>query len=123
MKFFEDFFENGSIPRGSNSSFFTLIPKKTSPESVSDFCPISLINSSFKILPKVLVNRISGVIDPLVSSSQSAFVKGRNISEGILITNKIVKNMQIGLCERIILKLDFAKAYDTVNWGFLLQVL
>lgn len=121
--FFEEFFLNSFIPRGSNSSFFTLIPKKNCPESVLDFRPISLINSSFKILLKVLANRISSVIDPLVSNSQSAFVKGRNISDGILLTNEIVKDMQNKLYDGIITKLDFAKAYDSVNWGFLFHVL
>lgn len=112
---FQDFYQNSYIPRGSNSSFFTLIPKNSSPELISDFRPISLINSSFKILLKVLANRISAVIDPLVSNTQSTFVKGKNISDGILLTNEIVRDMQSNLCDGIILKLDFAKAYDSVN--------
>lgn len=122
-KFFDDFFLHSTVPRGNNSSFFTLVPKNNCPELVSDFRPISLINSSFKILLKVLANRISSVIDLLVSNNQSAFVKGRNISDGILITNEIVKDMQNNLCDGIIIKLDFAKAYDSVNWGFLFHVL
>ncbi|GKF04513.1 hypothetical protein Tco_0035181, partial [Tanacetum coccineum] len=67
------FFSSGTFPKGCNSSFIALIPKTQNAKTVKDFCPISLIGSLYKIIAKILANRLSSVIPDLISDVQSAF--------------------------------------------------
>nr|GEX52484.1 RNA-directed DNA polymerase, eukaryota [Tanacetum cinerariifolium] len=75
----------GLLPHGSNSSFFTLISKISNPILIKDFCPISLIGVHYKIIDKILANRLAKVIDKIVSQKQSAFIVGHHILNGPLI--------------------------------------
>lgn len=123
LSFFFEFYHRTYIPQGANSSFIALIPKKQSPLSMQDFRPISLINSSFKLLLKVLANRLKGVLGNLISEEQTAFVKGRNINESIFMVNEVIHAMKTQGIDGLILKIDFSKAYDTVDWSCLLHVM
>ncbi|GKF42320.1 RNA-directed DNA polymerase, eukaryota, reverse transcriptase zinc-binding domain protein, partial [Tanacetum coccineum] len=76
------FFASCVMPNGANSSFFTLIPKVNNPTLITDFRPISLIGIHYKIIAKILANRLSKVIDKIVSKEQSAFIAGRQILDG-----------------------------------------
>ncbi|GKE56578.1 RNA-directed DNA polymerase, eukaryota, reverse transcriptase zinc-binding domain protein, partial [Tanacetum coccineum] len=82
------FFTTGIIPRGCNTSFITLIPKVPCPMVISDFRPISLIGAQYKIIAKVLANRLARVIDSIISPEQSAFIKQRQILDGPLMVNE-----------------------------------
>lgn len=84
------FIETGKLPSGMNFSFISLIPKVKLPMMIKDFRPISLINCSLKLFSKILTNRIISVMDKLISPNQTGFIRGRQISEGILITNEVV---------------------------------
>jgi hypothetical protein len=86
----EEFHANGKIVKGANSSFIVLIPKKKNPVNISDFRPISLVGCIYKVISKVLTNRLKKVIGSVVSETQSAFISGRQILDGILIANEIV---------------------------------
>ncbi|GKB89514.1 hypothetical protein Tco_0961786, partial [Tanacetum coccineum] len=86
----QHFFETGMFPRGCNSSFIALIPKVSNAKFVSDFRPISLIGSIYKVITKVLANRLGTVIADLVSNTQSAFIKNRQILDGPFILNEII---------------------------------
>nr|GEX83317.1 putative RNA-directed DNA polymerase, eukaryota, reverse transcriptase zinc-binding domain protein [Tanacetum cinerariifolium] len=79
FEFVNSFFASGSMPQGANSSFFTLISKISNPLSVKYFCPISLIGTHYNIISKFLANRLSKVIDKVISQEQSAFIVGRQI--------------------------------------------
>ncbi|GKE53231.1 putative RNA-directed DNA polymerase, eukaryota, reverse transcriptase zinc-binding domain protein [Tanacetum coccineum] len=79
-----------SLPQGANSSFFTLIPKISNPISIKDFRPISLIGTHYKIIAKILANRLSKVVDKVVSKEQSAFISGHQILDGPLIISEII---------------------------------
>ncbi|GKC38702.1 hypothetical protein Tco_1051086, partial [Tanacetum coccineum] len=70
------FFQHGSFPKGGNSSFIALIPKSQNANMVKDFRPISLIGSLYKIIAKIMVNRLVSVLEDIVSDVQSAFVAG-----------------------------------------------
>lgn len=76
-----------------------------------------------KIILKILANRISPLLHKLVAEEQSAFVKGRQIADSILITNEVAHSISHGQVKGLILKLDFEKAFDSVNWEFLLETL
>ncbi|GJS65746.1 RNA-directed DNA polymerase, eukaryota, reverse transcriptase zinc-binding domain protein [Tanacetum coccineum] len=74
--FINSFFASCDMPYGANSSFFTLIPKVNNPTLITYFRPISLIGIYYKIIAKILANRLSKVIDKIVSKKQSAFIVG-----------------------------------------------
>ncbi|XP_071704705.1 uncharacterized protein [Rutidosis leptorrhynchoides] len=75
------------ISKGCNSSFITMVSKKSDPIRLNDYWPISLIGSYYKIIAKLLSNHLRKVIPQLVGSEQNAFIKGRNIIDGVLIAN------------------------------------
>ena len=100
-----------------------MIPKKKGAEDLKDFRPISLIGSIYKPIAKVLANRLKKVMNGLVNPAQNAFVKGRQILDASLIANKVIDSMQKRKERGILCKLDIEKAYDQINWKFILKVL
>ncbi|CAL5403808.1 unnamed protein product [Camellia sinensis] len=123
MLFFREFHQNATLVSGLNSSFIVLIPKVDSPSHLSEYRPISLIGSLYKILAKVLSHRMKQVMPQVISEAQSAFLEGRNILDGVLIANEIVDGWRKFNRKGLVLKLDFEKAYDSVNWEFLFSML
>jgi len=85
----------------------------------NDFRPISLVGCLYKVLAKVLANRLRLVVGSVVSESQSAFVKGKQILDGILIANKVVDEAKRLNKELFLFKVDFEKAYDSVDIRYL----
>ena len=77
MGFFEEVYEHGTFAYSLNATFVALIPKKQNTTNIRDYRPISLVGSIYKILSKVLANRLKLVLDGLVSESQNASVGGR----------------------------------------------
>ncbi|XP_022028823.1 uncharacterized protein LOC110929940 [Helianthus annuus] len=116
-----DFYERAFIERGCNASFIALIPKVKNPQSVEEFRPISLIGVIYKIIAKILAFRLKKVIPSLVNPVQTAFVEGRSIFDGPLITSEIISWAKKSKKKMLIFKVDFEKAYDSVNWKFLLS--
>jgi exonuclease III len=119
MKVFHEFFANSTMPRGMLSYFITLIPKVPNPHSISEFRPISLLGSLYKIVAKVLATRLGSVMEKIISKNQSAFIKGRLLVDGVLTINEVVDLAKRSKGECMIFKVDFEKAYDSVNWKFL----
>ncbi|XP_028121381.1 uncharacterized protein LOC114318646 [Camellia sinensis] len=79
ISFMKDFHKNGRLVRGLNSSFITLVPKKENPVGLSDFRPINIVGSVYKVLTKVLSKKLKIVFPSMISETQSAFLRGRNI--------------------------------------------
>ncbi|XP_057418742.1 uncharacterized protein LOC130712948 [Lotus japonicus] len=123
VKFFDDFHNTWKLVKGLNATFIALIPKHNNPSAVTDFRPISLIGSAYKLISKVLASRLQRVAPLLVSENQFAFTHGRQISDCILIANEVVDLLKKREDGGFLLKLDFAKAYDNVEWSFLLDIL
>jgi hypothetical protein len=123
MALFKDFHE-GRFPLFiPNFGIITLLPKQKEATHIKHFCPICLLNISFKIFTKVVVNRISGIVEKLISPTQTAFIPGRNIMEGVVMLHETIHKIHIKRMSGVILKLDFEKAYHKVNWNFLQQTL
>ncbi|GAU49412.1 hypothetical protein TSUD_374310 [Trifolium subterraneum] len=119
MRFMAEFHCNGRLSKGINSTFIALIPKVDSPHRLNDIRPISLVGSLYKILEKVLANRLRMVVRRVISESQTAFVKDRQILDGILIANEVVDEARKTKKELLLFKVDFEKAYDSVDLGYL----
>lgn len=123
IRFFLEFHSSGKLVQGLNAAFITLIPKQLVPESITDYRPISLIGCAYKLISKVLAARIKSVMPKLISHNQFAFTQGRQISDCILIANEVVDLLNKRQGGGFLLKLDFAKAYDNVEWSFLLDIM
>ncbi|GJX55137.1 RNA-directed DNA polymerase, eukaryota, partial [Tanacetum coccineum] len=117
------FFNNGFRHSGGNSSFIALILKFQGAKMVKDYRPISLIGSLYKIITKLLANRLVTVIDGLVNEVQSAFIANRQILDGPFILNEIIHWCKAKKKQTLIFKVDFEKAFDSVRWDFLDDVL
>ena len=100
-----------------------LIPKKELVEDLRDFRPISLVGSVYKLLVKLLVNRLKLVIGEVISDSQQAFIQGRQILNTVLIASEALNSRLKDNKSGLLLKMDIEKAFDHVNWDFLMEVM
>nr|KAJ0191956.1 hypothetical protein LSAT_V11C800414360 [Lactuca sativa] len=120
MKHFE---ASGYIDKGCNSSFIILVPKVQDPITINDFRPISLIGCLYKIISKVLAERLKKVVHLVVSSAQTTFIKNRNILDGPLILNEFISWVKRNKKKAFTFKVDFEKAFDSLSWEFLDSVM
>ena len=117
---------SGIVPSQLNHTFLTLIPKIHSPRKVTYFRPITLSNVLYKIVAKVLANRLKILLPKLISEHQSAFISGRLITDNILIAHETLHHLKSKRASRMgymALKLDMRKAYDRVEWVFLEKIM
>ncbi|KAK1692879.1 hypothetical protein QYE76_009576 [Lolium multiflorum] len=106
-----------------NFGILSLIPKVPGADQITQYRPIALINVIFKIVSKAYASRLDPVAHRILSPNQTAFVKGRNILDGPLTLLEIIHDLRRRKHNGVLLKLDFEKAYDRVNWDFLGEVL
>jgi hypothetical protein len=106
-----------------NTAFITMIPKKDGAEQVKDFRPISLVHSFAKLITKMLANRLAKRLNELVSPIQSAFIKGRFIQDNFMLVQQTARLLHQQKLPRLLLKLDITKAFDSVTWPFLIEVM
>ncbi|KAL2249850.1 UNVERIFIED_CONTAM: hypothetical protein Sindi_2458700 [Sesamum indicum] len=107
-----------------NTTLLALIPKVHSPMTVSDFRPIAYCNVLYKIIAKLIVQRLGVKMDKLISPCHAAFVPGRSIGDNIMLAQELFTGYnQTRLPPRCALKVDIWKAYDTVDWDFLIVVM
>ncbi|KAL7590464.1 uncharacterized protein LOC111876912 [Lactuca sativa] len=117
---FEDY---GTLSKGCNSSFITLAPKSKDPTFLVDFRSISLIGCIYKIISKVLATILKTIIGSVIDEVQSTYVEGRSILEGPLIVNEICSWVKKTKKKVLLFKLDFDKAFDSVNWEYFDSIL
>ncbi|WCJ29809.1 Retrovirus-related Pol polyprotein from type-1 retrotransposable element R2 [Euphorbia peplus] len=126
QSFILEFFNSGIMPDSLNHTLVCLIPKKSKPTSMKDLRPISLCNVLYKLISKVLANRLKRVLSDVIDPAQSAFVSGRLITDNALIAFELFHTMKHRILSsrgNFALKLDMSKAYDRVEWSFLERVM
>ncbi|GKB74635.1 hypothetical protein Tco_0936047 [Tanacetum coccineum] len=120
----KDFLSNGQILREINHTIIALLPKVSTPSKINDYRLISCCNVIYKCISKIITNRIKNGLDDVVSLNQSAFILGRSISDNILLTQELMHNYHLNRGHpRCAFKIDIQKAYDTVSWKFLNNIL
>ncbi|KAG7585320.1 Reverse transcriptase domain [Arabidopsis thaliana x Arabidopsis arenosa] len=124
IKAVQSFFIYGFMPRGVNATILSLIPKTTEPESIKDYRPIACCNMLYKVVSKILANRLKELLPSLIEPNQTAFIKDRLLLENVLLASELVKDYhKVTITPRSVIKLDISKAFDTVEWSFISAVL
>lgn len=120
----KSFFVKGFLPKGVNTTILALIPKKLGANEMKDYSPISCCNVIYKVVSKIIANRLKEVLPDLISLNQSAFIKDRLLIENLLLATELVKDYhKDSISSRCAIKIDISKAFDSVQWEFLLNTL
>jgi len=114
---------NRTILKVLNTSFTSLIPKQEDAQILDKFRPITLCNVVYKIISKVVANRLKPLLPTLVSGERLGYVEGRQILDNIIQAHEVVHSLKSKKQAAMIMQLDIAKAYDKVNWTYLKRVL
>ncbi|XP_042056302.1 uncharacterized protein LOC121800876 [Salvia splendens] len=119
-----NFFAGAHIPLGIAATLIVLVPKKKDPTRWAEFRPISLCNVMNKIISKILTSRLALLLPLLTVPNQSRFIKGRLLSDNVLLAKELFHEIWKSVSSpNMVLKLDMEKAYDRVQWPFLIKVL
>ena len=116
----QSFFMFGFMPHSVNATLLSLIPKTTDAEKMTDFRPIACCNVIYKVVSKILAKRLKATLPEAIELNQCAFVEGRLLLENVLLATELVRDYhKPSASSRAAIKLDIAKAFDTVSWSFI----
>uniref|UniRef100_A0A803PQU7 Reverse transcriptase domain-containing protein n=1 Tax=Cannabis sativa TaxID=3483 RepID=A0A803PQU7_CANSA len=119
-----DFFATGFMPKELHSTLITLIPKHENPTRAVDYRPIACCTTLYKCISKLLCSRLAKVLPHLINQNQGAFIQGRSIAHNVMILQDLLKNYKRkNVSPRCAIKIDISKAYDTVSWDFMEDLL
>jgi len=114
-----------SMAQSFNENFLVPIPKKPNPSRVNHFRPISICNVAYRVVTKIIANRLKPLLNRLVCPTQNSFVPGRSIHDNSILVQEAIHSMKKkkGSLGWMALKIDLEKAYDRVSWSFIKEVL
>jgi len=116
-----EFFVKGWLLPKYNSNTIVLIPKIPNVDSVNQYRPIALANFKFKIITKIIADRLAAIMPHIISKEQRGFIRGRNIKDCICTTSEAVNLLhKKAFGVNIAFKIDIVKAFDTLDWSFYL---
>lgn len=119
-----EFFKSRKMLKVINNTIITVIPKSSHAEAVGDYRPIVCCNTVYKVISKMLCNRLKVILPSIISENQSAFVAGRTIMQNILICQNLVRLYNRKAATRsCLIKIDLKKAYDSIEWDFVEEML
>ena len=119
-----DFFQSGAMLKQINHYIIALIPKSANTSSASDFRPISCCNVIYKVIAKLLAARLPQALVSIISPMQNAFLEGRLMTDNIHLLQELLRNYERKRTSpRCLMKIDFKKAFDSVQLPFLCQLL
>jgi hypothetical protein len=104
-----------------NRALITLVTKKQ--DEVKDYRPISLVHSFAKLFSKIMANRLRSRLSEVVSTNQSAFVRGRSLHDNFILVRQVARKINLQRQSGVLLKLDLTRAFDSISWSFLFEVL
>jgi len=119
----EDSRKKKTILKALNTSFIALIPKQENAMTPDRFRPIALCNVVYKIISKIITNRLKPLPLTLVSKEQTRYVEGRQILNNIIQAHEVIHSLKSNKQPGIIIQLDLEKAYDKLSWAYIREVL
>jgi hypothetical protein len=119
----EDSRISGQVLPTLNATFLTLIPKEERVTHPKKFRPISLCNVIYKLLTKVIAQRLKPLLPFIISPKQSGYVEGRKILDSIILSHEVIHSLQSTSTPGMLLKLDLSKAFDKLSWAYMKSIL
>ncbi|XP_056697347.1 uncharacterized protein [Spinacia oleracea] len=121
VPFIQSIFRKLEVPNDINETLIAIIPKHEDPSLISQFRPISLCNTVYKIITKVISNRLRSSLPKRISPNQNSFLPGRGTETNVIIANEVLHSMRARKGRRgwFMIKLDLEKAYDKLEWSFI----
>lgn len=108
---------------GLNATFIALVPKGEDSNKPDKYRPIALCNMIYKIISKVIANRLKPLLPLIISPEQSGYVEGRQITDGIILTHELIHSLKVTKKPGMLLKLDLSKAFDSLSWVYIHKIL
>ena len=120
----KQFFSSCFLPASANATILTLVPKFPGATKISNFRPVSCLNTVYKVISRLLVKRLKPILPQLILPSQTAFVKDRLLLENTTLAGELINGYHRNKgTKKITIKVDIAKALDTISWVFLFSCL
>jgi len=120
----QDFFQSGQLLKQINHSIIALVAKSAHVYTASDLRPISCCNVVYKIISKILADRLGHALDGIINPMQNAFLGGRRMADNINLLQELLRQYERKRASpRCLIKINFRKAFDSVQWAFLRQLL
>ena len=117
-------FQNKELSLDQRRGILNIIPKKDKDiRYLKNWRPLSLLNTNYKIIAKVLASRMQRILHKIINNDQSGYIKGRYIGENIRKILEVISFMDEKKLSGILLQLDFEKAFDSMSWQFLFKTL
>lgn len=115
----QSFFLFSFMPRSTNATLLSLVPKTLTAEKMSDFRPIACCNVVYKVISRIMAKRLKNILPQAIELNKCAFVQGRWLLENVLLATEVVKDYhKPTISSRSAIKFDISKAFDTVKWSF-----